>query len=111
MNKIKYDLWRVDNSVYFRVTHMPEHLRNKKDLFRLNYCRLGSWGYPELQHNVVCLPGSERTSDNRVARMSFHSTAMATDYLNKVDNILKQFNLTLGPKWTIKYAGEQNEKT
>lgn len=106
MNKIKYDLWQEGNRVYFRVTHMPEHLRNKKDLFRLNDFRLGSWAYPELQYNVVCLPGSQRTSDDRVARFDFHSTASASDYLNKVDNILTQFNLTLGPKWSIRYLGE-----
>lgn len=92
MTKLKLKLWQVGNVVLMKVLEQNEATRGRGTLFEYDGLKLSSTSRPALYSEAVLINGNATTWDNWISSTSFSTTSRATEYIQKVLNLVREYN-------------------
>jgi len=96
MSKLRYSLFNVRNTVIFTIYDMDERFRNKtrgeENTYKAYNCiQVLSMEDPAINKDEIYLRGYDRDFDNIVCCFDFSTEEEARDYIERVDEALKEW--------------------
>ena len=94
MTTLKLKLWQVGNVVLMKVLEQNEATRGRGTLFEYDGLKLSSISRPTLYDDTVLINGNDTSWDNRTSAAPFSTASEATEYIQKVLNLVREYNKT-----------------
>lgn len=94
MKKLKLKLWQAENVVLMKVLEQDEITRGIGLLFEYGGLQLRSTSRPTLYGDAVLINGNNTSWDNWISSTSFSTASRATEYIQKVLNLVREYNKT-----------------
>ena len=94
MKKLKLKLWQVENIALMKVLEQNEAIRGRGTLFEYDGLKLSSTSCPTLSGDTVLINGNDTSWDNWTSSTSFSTASRATEYIQKILNLVREYNKT-----------------
>lgn len=104
MKKLRIKFWQIENVVLMKVLDQDESLRDEGELFKSDSLDMAilSNGYPAITWGRIFIRGNIKGKDNIVCSNTFNSIEDATVYIEKCQELIRDYNISLGEEEMVK---------